>query len=282
VKALKQAENGNGYVLRLQETTGKALTNGEVRFAAPIEEAYVSNAMEKRFSKASFEGNKLLVSCGRFAPSTFIVKLKKNSVTLTAPQSTELLNLPFNSYAFTVDAFNRQGRFDRRGNSYAAELVPDTIVSEGVLFKPLADPSRKNDVRCDGQHIALPAGTYNYVYLLAAAMDKDRTADFTIDGNAHACSVPYYSGFFGQWGHDGNAGYVKQADPAYVGTHRHSMRYGNEAYVFTYMFKLGIPVKAGAKELVLPKDKNIVLFAVTCANDANDGLSSASEMRALP
>jgi alpha-mannosidase len=283
VKAIKQAESGDGYVVRLQESTGQALKDAEVTFAAPIEEAYVSNAMEKRLSKATFEGNKLRVSCGRFAPSTFVVKLQQPAqVSLAAPQSTMVADLPYNDYAYTVDAFNRQGNVDGRGNSYAAELVPDTITSEGVLFTPLADPSRKNAVQCDGQHIALPAGTYNYVYLLAAATDKDRTADFTVEGQAQACLVPYYSGFFGQWGHDGNTGYVKQANPAYVGTHRHSMRYGNEAYVFTYMFKLGIPVKAGAKELVLPKDKNIIVFAVTCANDANDGIAPASEMRALP
>lgn len=281
VKALKQAEDGSGYVLRLNEMSGKPLEQGEIRFAAPIEAAYVLNGVEECQAEARFEGNRLIVSSGRFAPSTYLVKLRTSDIRLNAPSSLSV-DLPCNDYAFTVDAFNRQGNLDGKGNSYAAELVPEEIASEGVVFRVSNDVERKNVVKCDGQRIALPQGNYGRVYLLAASLDGDRDAEFAVDGKSFRCPVPCYSGFFGQWGHDGGDGFVKNGDLAYVGTHRHSADHGNESYVFTYMYKIGLPVEAGAKELTLPKDRNVVVFAVTMSDNQNDNLPPLNEIRALP
>ena len=281
VKALKQAEDGSGYVLRLNEMSGKPLEQGEIRFAAPIEAAYVLNGVEERQAEARFEGNRLIVSSGHFAPSTYLVKLRTSDIRLNAPSSLSV-DLPCNDCAFTVDAFNRQGNLDGKGNSYAAELVPEEIVSEGVVFKVSNDVERKNVVKCDGQRIVLPQGNYGRVYLLAASLDGDRDAEFAVDGKSFRCPVPCYSGFFGQWGHDGGEGFVKNGDLAYVGTHRHSADHGNESYVFTYMYKIGLPVEAGAKELTLPKDRNVVVFAVTMSDNQNDNLPPLNEIRALP
>ena len=281
VKALKQAEDGSGYVLRLNEMSGKPLEQGEIRFAAPIEAAYVLNGVEERRAEARFEGNRLIVSSGRFAPSTYLVKLRTCDIRLNAPSSLSV-DLPCNDYAFTVDAFNRQGNLDGKGNSYAAELVPEEVVSEGVVFRVSNDVERKNVVKCDGQRIVLPQGNYGRVYLLAASLDGDRDAEFAVDGKSFRCPVPCYSGFFGQWGHDGGDGFVKNGDLAYVGTHRHSADHGNESYVFTYMYKIGLPVEAGAKELTLPKDRNVVVFAVTMSDNQNDNLPPLNEIRALP
>ena len=281
VKALKQAEDGSGYVLRLNEMSGKPLEQGEIRFAAPIEAAYVLNGVEECRAEARFEGNRLIVSSGRFAPSTYLVKLRTSDIRLNAPSSLSV-DLPCNDYAFTVDAFNRQGNLDGKGNSYAAELVPEEIVSEGVVFRVSNDVERKNVVKCDGQRIVLPQGNYGRVYLLAASLDGDRDAEFAVDGKSFRCPVPCYSGFFGQWGHDGGEGFVKNGDLAYVGTHRHSADHGNESYVFTYMYKIGLPVEAGAKELTLPKDRNVVVFAVTMSDNQNDNLPPLNEIRALP
>lgn len=281
VKALKQAEDGSGYVLRLNEMSGKPLEQGEIRFAAPIEAAYVLNGVEERRAEARFEGNRLIVSSGRFAPSTYLVKLRTSDIRLNAPSSLSV-DLPCNDCAFTVDAFNRQGNLDGKGNSYAAELVPEEIVSEGVVFRVSNDVERKNVVKCDGQRIVLPQGNYGRVYLLAASLDGDRDAEFAVDGKSFRCPVPCYSGFFGQWGHDGGEGFVKNGDLAYVGTHRHSADHGNESYVFTYMYKIRLPVEAGAKELTLPKDRNVVVFAVTMSDNQNDNLPPLNEIRALP
>ena len=86
--------------------------------------------------------------------------------------------------------------------------------------------------------------------------------------------MPFYSGFIGQWGHDGHTtGYLKKTQVAYIGTHRHSAG-DDEPYEFTYMFKLGIDIPHGATEVVLPDDEHVVLFAATLADD-EEGVTAA-------
>lgn len=281
LRTLKQSEDGEGYVLRLYEMTGDSLARGTIRFAAPIESAYVLNGVEARQTEAHFEGNNLYVSSRPFAPSTYFVKLRKGNTSFEPPVSYPIA-LPYNDYAFTVDAFNRQGNIDGKGNSYAAELIPSPIVSEGVEFDVLNDVTRKNVVRCNGQRITLPEGDYNRLYLLVASLTEDQEAEFAIDGRAFRCMVPYYTGFFGQWGHDGETGYVKDGVLAYVGTHRHSAMRGNDPYVFTYMYKVSLPVDGPVHDLQLPDNKNIVVFAATAVDDSNDALVPLCEVRALP
>lgn len=48
------------------------------------------------------------------------------------------------------------------------------------------------------------------------------------------------------------------------------------------MYKICLPVGAGAKELVLPEDRNVAVFAVTVSDNPNDCLSPLNEIRALP
>lgn len=79
--------------------------------------------------------------------------------------------------------------------------------------------------------------------------------------------VPSYTGFIGQWGHTGHTqGYLKDAEVAYVGTHRHSAE-GDHAYEFTYMFKFAIDIPAKATEVILPDNKDIVIFAATLVEE---------------
>ena len=138
-------------------------------------------------------------------------------------------------------------------------------------------------VKCKKNIVRLPENNQcTKLYILASSVDKDRKATFKIDGKQYTFQVPYYSGFFGQWGQTGfSEGYVKDATLAYVGSHRHT-RKGNEAYTFTYMFKFCISLPQGAKELELPDDENIAVFAATLSNNSNDDVKPACEMRALP
>lgn len=87
-----------------------------------------------------------------------------------------------------------------------------------------------------------------------------------------------YTGFIGQWGHTGHTeGYLKDSEVAYVGTHRHSSG-GDHPYEFTYMFKLAIDLPAKVTEVVLPDNKDIVIFAATLVNDDTFPIYPATEL----
>lgn len=57
---------------------------------------------------------------------------------------------------------------------------------------------------------------------------------------------------------------------------------GNDTYIYTYMYKFGIELPKEAHTLVLPKDENIAVFAITLSDNYIDNISAANEMRTLP
>jgi len=280
VKAFKKAETQNEYVVRVYETEGKGAENVEIEFASPIVSASELNGIEEVIGKAEFNGNKLIVNTTSFKPKTYSVKLAACKNPLT-PVANQVVPLKFNAEGYTNDGFRDIADFDGRGNSYSFDLLPEKIVNEGVEFR-FGKIGRKNILRCSGDTILLPENSkYKTLYLLASSVDGDINTTFSVDGNPIKRLVPYYSGFFGQWGWQGN-GYIKDATIGYVGAHRHNRAFGNEPYVFTYMYKIAIPVNGYNKMVVLPKDQKIAVFAATLSEEESDTFGAACEYRTIP
>ena len=121
------------------------------------------------------------------------------------------------------------------------------------------------------------------MYLLVASADKDRDTTIGIDDREYPVHVPYYSGYFGQWGWAGySSSYVRNGRLAHVGTHRHNPSDRNESYVFTYLYKVCLPLSPEARTLRLPDDRQIVLFAATLSDDPCSDVYYLVEPRELP
>ena len=69
-----------------------------------------------------------------------------------------------------------------------------------------------NGMSCHGDTLTLPAGHgCNKLHILAAAATDDRSlsCDFKIGKSSQTITIPSYTGFIGQWGHDGHTkGYL--------------------------------------------------------------------------
>ena len=64
------------------------------------------------------------------------------------------------------------GAFNVWGNSFAAEHLPPPgpVVVDGVRFElPAVGTGEPDNVRCEGQLVEVPAGAYDWLYVLAAA-----------------------------------------------------------------------------------------------------------------
>ncbi len=281
IKAIKEAEKGEYYVVRVNEIYGKPYTNTEITFAAPIEAAQELNGVEDMLGDVKFSGNKIIISGTAFQPKTFAVKLKKNN-SLSTPASM-FVDLAYNASAVTPDAFSKSGAFDMRGNTFAAELMPESVISDGIRFKMNNKVDENNYVRCDGQTVVLPANHgCTKLYLMVTSPFGDRKTVFKVDGEEYAVNVPFWTDFYGQWGlKEFSEGFVKDGSIAYLGTHRHG-REGNDPHVFTYIYKICLDIDKDARTLLLPKDRTIAVFAATLADNPNGDTQPAMEMRALP
>jgi alpha-mannosidase len=278
LKTLKKAQGDDKYIVRFYETQGKEAKDVTVEFPTEIVSAVETNGVETEIGKATFSGNKLTFSTTAFSPKTFAVKLKGNTVK-SQPIHNTTVDLPYTDNAFTYDAFNEAGEFDKDGCSYAAELIDKEIVSQGIPFK-IGDMETKNVVKCKNNLIDIPKGRkYNKVYLLAASTDGDIKADFKCGSKVFKCDIPYYSGFYGQWGQtDFTKSFVKDVPLAYVGSHRHSSRCGNEAYTFTYMYRICLDIPEGATQLQLPDDNRVAVFAITFSDNYADDVKPVSPL----
>ena len=93
----------------------------------------LADGTEKEIGSADFNKNQLNVSIEPYSIQTFKVKLKKKA-TVQTPQYA-CLPLDYDRKCFSWNAFRHEGNFES-GNSYAAELLPDSILeADGISFR---------------------------------------------------------------------------------------------------------------------------------------------------
>lgn len=282
IRALKKAEDGNGYIVRCYELTGEKLENAKINFPATITYAEECNAIEERIGDAKTEGNSLIVNSGKFAPKTFRVILASPDVKSSLKIENVTVNLPFNNVGYTTDEFYTYYQFDQKRNSYAAELIPETVDCDGVIYK-MGKENVPNVILCKGNVIDLPQGNYNKVYLLLASVDKDIESVITIDDKNYKIDVPAWKGFYGQWGWDGfNKPFMRSEKIGFLTTHHHNGLKGNVSYEYGYMYEISLDINPGAKKIVLPKNENLAIFAVTLSNNPIGDLKSVNELFVHP
>lgn len=271
VKAFKKAQDGDGFIVRVYELSGKG-AKGQLLFGNAIASAEEANGIEAYKAEAAYAGKALDVESGKFALKTFRVRFAAPAARIGTP-GYETVALPYNMVGITTDSFTSQGRLGRGGASFAAEIIPSDFSYRGVPFA-FGEPDYNNAVACFGQTVAVPEGTKTF-HVLAAFVpgrmgrrgeqnaEPSKTATFTVGGNEWSKDVSEFNGFYGVYGWPGYYESVLRTDDvAYVGTHTHSSAERNKAYEFSYMYLLSVPVD-GATEVTLPKNPNIVVFAAT-------------------
>ncbi|MGC8595900.1 MAG: alpha-mannosidase [Candidatus Kryptoniota bacterium] len=299
VMALKKAENGDAIILRIVETEGKMWKNVEVSFPCPILSANEVDGQERYLKPAVIKNGKLVFDETPYHLRTFSIKLKPPSHKLSPPLSVPVA-LPYNIDAFSYDHKMSDGDFDGQGRTYPAEMLPDTITSEDILFSlgPKAD-GRNNAVVCEGQTIKLPNGRFNRIYILAASRDSLRHGMFHVGKSTVVVPINVWSGFIGQWDDriwdkidtseinytwDGihylgiKPGYVRPDNVGYFTQHRHLKDGKNDAYAYAYMYKYRINLPEGTKWITLPSDNKIAIFAMSAAYNENDETKPAQAL----
>jgi len=261
VKALKRAEVSDEYVVRVYETAGKGTEKALISFAGTIVKAVEADGTERTIKAAEHTDHALQVEIGAYSVKTYKVVLDGRKVGEKATMP--LRELPFDRHCFSYNAFRGEADFEG-GYSYAAELLPDEgITVDGVPFC-FGEKDAANGMTCRGQVLTLPAAKkQRQLHLLVASDSEDRQATFQVGKDRPTVTVPYYTGFIGQWGHDGQTtGYLKDGEVAWVGSHRHSP-VADEPYEFTYMFRVILDIPERVTEVTMPEDEHVVVFAAT-------------------
>jgi len=283
LRALKLAEESDEIVVRLQELAGSPAPGVAVRFLVPVRSAREVNGAEEPLAGAvRVRDGALLCDLGPYQTRAFAVRLARAGARARPPASVPL-DLPWNLDGISDDAAPADGDFDGAGTTIAGELLPRELHVRGARLRTgPRGPGEANVVACAGQRVRLPRGRWERLDLLATAVGGDRDATFRVGGRAATVRVCDHAEPVGQWHSRLVAGgletdptrippgWAKDAEVAWIGTHRHDARGRNEAYAFTHVFRVSLPVPPGARELVLPDDPGVRLLGAGLVRGGND------------
>jgi alpha-mannosidase len=196
--ALKKAEHGDEIIVRLVELDGRPHRNVRVTFAAPIVAAREVTGQEQPLGAATVTNGSLVTSLTPFAIRSFAVKLAASG-RRSGAERFQSLSLPYDLSVASHDGTASAGGFDREGRAMPAELLPTTLPYGDITFE-LA-PARggvANAAVARGQSIALPPGSFDRLYLLAAA-DGDQRGEFRVGDRVSELTIQDWTGYIGQW-----------------------------------------------------------------------------------
>jgi alpha-mannosidase len=296
VMALKRAEQGDEWILRLVELDGKPQSNVRILFAAPISTAREVNGQEQAVGPATIANGALVTSFSAYQPRSFALKLVPSRTSVPDVHSTPVA-LHYDIAAATNAGTQSSTGFDGKGNALPAEMLPSQITFNGVEFHLApAKTGSPNAIAANGQSIDLPSGRYNRVYVLAASTDDDQKAAFEVGGKQTELNIEDWGGFIGQWDdrqwiakdvtvparmrrparteHDDYAemtgikpGYIKRATVAWYCDHHHNAKGDNVPYAYSYLFAYALDLPSGAKTITLPRNDKIRILAISVADE---------------
>jgi alpha-mannosidase len=279
IRALKKAEAGNAYVVRLQELFGKDVENAEITFAGKVITAWECDGQERKTGEATLKEGKLIVSLTKYGIRSFAFTLSAPVEKLREPSCFPLV-LAYDENVTGSEKYRKNGVFAPHGYGIPADLFPDNLNVDGIRFTlGSKGEGQKNVLACRGQKIALPAtGNYNRIYILAAAT-KDTSGLFRTAENRKTIRVQKYEGLIGQfdkrsWDKLGRIkavekGFIKRDEVAWFATHVRKDTV-NDPYHYAYIFKYAMEMSPPGDYLQLPENDAIKIFAITLADNSYD------------
>ena len=298
IRTIKKAVNSDEYVIRLQELFGRPAKDVRINFRDGLKSAVEIDGQERKIGEARIVSSQLSVDLTPFSPRAFAVRLAGPDDTMRlTPPTGKPVDLEFDTDVVSMDDNRGDGGFGTSGKTIPGEQLPRVLTSEGIEFRLGSGAAQqKNAVACKGQTVKLPEGDYNRLYLLAAA-DEDTTDAFVVGKNKQDVAVSCWTGFVGQmdcrvWDRafgtqdfrcDGHVtsitpGYIKRDTLAWFTSHRHDPKAGNESYRYSYLFKYGLDLPSGAKEVKLPDNPKIKILAMTAAKSDHDTVRPAAPL----
>jgi alpha-mannosidase len=293
--AVKHAEQSDEIVVRMVELDGKPAKGVSLSFAGPIASAREITGAEQPLGPATVTAGALVTDFSPYQIRSFALKLRAAPGAHASPVS-HAVTLAYDRKVASNDHSVSDGAFDGSGRSLPAEMLPRDLPFGGIRFK-LARPDTFNAIVTQGQTIALPAGAFTRVYLLAAA-DGDQKATFRVGDTPVDLTIQDWGGFVGQWDnriwkrHDEpvppradappgtpartrtvseyaglTPGYVKGASIAWFASHRHLSDGSNDPYAYSYLFAYAIDIPVGATTVTLPTNNRIRILAMTVSSE---------------
>ncbi|MCC8022901.1 MAG: glycosyl hydrolase-related protein [Clostridiales bacterium] len=260
LRAVKQAEDGEEIIVRINEGCGQAVKGASLTLGAGIETAREVYASEEELSGAQVKDGRLYFDIGKYEVKTFALTLKDPCAQKSAPLKP--LALPYNTCIHTSNQNRQLNIMAASGYSLPEELFPQRLCAGGIPFRLGSPNERYQGLIPRGQTIPLE-GAYERLYLLAASVRGDQEVSFQADAKPRNLTIHDAFEAVGQWdmyAMDQKAR-IKDAVLALELTHTHSPEGDDYAHsACFYLYELDVH---GAAALTLPDNAALVILAAT-------------------
>ena len=216
VVAFKKAEESDELVVRVQERYGHPLRT-TLRFPAGVVSAREVNAAEEEVAPfplpppAGGRGGQpggprptITLDLKPYQPRALAVRLAAPAQPAAPDVQSARVELPFNIDGVTSDADRGDGDFDGNKKTIAAELLPAQLSLNGIPFGfGSSERGARNVLVPRGERIPLPSGSFNRVYVVAAAVGGDVPMTIRLGSAttavARTLTIAEWQGPVGQW-----------------------------------------------------------------------------------
>ena len=285
IKAMKKAEDSDELIVRVYEWVGEDQQDVRLSFPAPVVSAREVNGLEEQVGDATTEGNDVVFSIGHYQPKTFAIRLQQPS--MTTPEQSAILGTPVTiNYASDLMSYD-----SARGNAvstytyaYPAELIPDTLIADGIGFVmgPRTDGAA-NVVRCSGQTITLnrQPGENKLYLLLASPTVAGAKVTVTAGDEETTFNVPYFSGRAAEPPScTAVSENYRKENIVFASSHAHKVSdKTNQTMQMLYIYKYGMELPDGVSQVVInSSDRKTFLFAATTSVSQMDDIVAFSPL----
>jgi alpha-mannosidase len=198
IRALKHAEDSDEIVVRLQELYGRPGAT-QVTMASAMTSAREINAAEEAVGPVTIQNGHVTLDFHPYQSRTIAVRLAP-AASPVASRPSATITLPFNLDGISTDKNPADGDFDGKGHTISGDLLPAKLTVDGVPFAFGASAAgARNVLSASGQTINIPAGTFDRIYVVAAAVGGDVPATFRVGTSPATVVVREWEGAIGQW-----------------------------------------------------------------------------------
>jgi hypothetical protein len=187
-------------------------------------------------------------------------------VAATPGTSRVSLSSAFNRAAFYTDGttFSGSGGANGGGGAYSANLLGSALNWAGCLFT-MGAANANDTVDCSGQTITLPSGQFSSLQMLASAVDGTQTAQQFIVTYTDGTTSSFIQSLSDWTAPSSYLGETIVIATTYENTSGGTKNTVSGANVYGYSF--GLNNTKTVKSIKLPDNGNVLIFAMTLAND---------------
>ena len=259
VMCFKKALESNKYILRVNDYYGLSPKGIKAEFIKNIKSLYLVRGDEEIIGELEYDSNSFTFDLSNKEIKSFMIEFENSNT----QEDFKYESLPFDKVGITSNS-NRASSTLKSKVSIPKELISGEIINSKSIKYKMELNKEYNALEFNNQEIKLDKN-YKYAYLLIMNQAKD---SYVLINNKKVFIQNSFERL-GAWDLYGlkEYGYTKKIPQSFTFTHYHK---NDKDMLVEDMYLYSLKIEIDSDTLILNKNDNIALFALTYSNNDSD------------